>query len=260
WVNHVFGELIQPYEASQPEYRPLESGRSVPAEHDRDVVLLGVDAHDERGIDAAELRVREAADVAGIVAAAVAHAWAVFDKATGQWRPARLGDICILLPARTSLGYLERALADAAIPYRAETSSLVYSSREIRDLLMTLRAVDDPTDSLALVSALRSSIFGCGDDDLFAFKVEHGGTLNITAPVPELVPDDDCVADAMRFLAALHRDRQWSTPSALLERVVRERGVLEAGALTGRFRDVARRVRFVVDQARAYTDAVGGTL
>ncbi len=52
----------------------------------------------------------------------------------------------------------------------------------------------------------------------------------------------------------------WATPSELLERIVRERTVLEIGALTGRFRDVARRVRFLVDQARAYTDAVGGTL
>jgi ATP-dependent exoDNAse (exonuclease V) beta subunit len=260
WVNHVFGELIQPYEASQPEYRPLEPGRSVPAEHVRDVVLLGADAHDEPGIDAAELRIREAADVAGSVAAAVAQGWAVFDKTTGEWRPARLGDICILLPARTSLGYLERALDDAGIPYRAETSSLVYSSREIRDLLMTLRAVDDPTDELTLVSALRSSVFGCGDDDLFVFHVEHRGRWNLAAPLPETLADDQCVAEAVRFLAELHATRQWSTPSELLERVVRERGVIETGALTGRFRDVARRVRFVVDQARAYTDAAGGTL
>jgi ATP-dependent exoDNAse (exonuclease V) beta subunit len=260
WVNHVFGELIQPYEASQPEYRPLEVGRPVPAEHDRGVVLLGVDAHEEPGIKAAELRAREADDVAAIVATAVAHAWPVCDTTTGEWRPARLGDICILLPARTSLGYLELALSDAGIPYRAETSSLVYSSREVRDLLMTLRAVDDSTDELALVSALRSSVFGCGDDDLFAFHVEHGGRWNITAPLPETLPEGDCVADAMRFLAGLHAARLWSPPSELLERVVRERGVIETGALTGRFRDVARRVRFVVDQARAYTDAAGGTL
>ena len=36
------------------------------------------------------------------------------DRASGA--PARLGDICILLPARTSLGFLERALDDAGHP------------------------------------------------------------------------------------------------------------------------------------------------
>ena len=50
------------------------------------------------------------------------------------------------------------------------------------------------------------------------------------------------------------------TPSELLERVVRERHVLEVGADGGRFRDVARRVRFVIDQARAFGDAAGGSL
>ena len=150
--------------------------------------------------------------------------------------------------------------ARRACPYRAETSSLVYSSREVRDLLMTLRAVDDSSNSLALVAALRSSVFGCGDDDLFRYKVEHGGHWNIAGALPEDLPADDPVGEAMRLLRELHVARMWSTPSELLERIVRERAVLEVGALTGRFRDVARRVRFLIDQARAYADAVGGTL
>ncbi len=260
WINHVFAELIQAFPASQPEYRALDAARPVPPEHDRGVVLLGVEPHADDGIDAAELRVREAADVAAIARAAVAEQWPVFDRDTEAWRPARLGDVCILLPARTSLGYLEQALAEAGVPYRAETSSLVYSSREIRDLLMTLRAVDDSSNALALVSALRSSVFGCGDDDLFTYHVEHGGRWNVAAPLSPEIPADHPVAEAMRFLGELHAERVWSTPSELLERIVRERSVIEIGALAGRFRDVARRVRFLVDQARAYTDAVGGTL
>jgi ATP-dependent exoDNAse (exonuclease V) beta subunit len=260
WINHVFAELIQAAPASQPEYRALDAARPVPAEHDRGVVLLGAEAHADDGIDAAELRRREAADVAAIARTAVTEQWPVFDQETAAWRPARLGDVCILLPARTSLGYLEQALAEARVPYRAETSSLVYSSREIRDLLMTLRAVDDSSNALALVSALRSSVFGCGDDDLFTYHVEHAGKWNIAAPPAPEVPADHPVAVAMRFLGELHAERVWSTPSELLERIVQERAVIEIGALTGRFRDVARRVRFLVDQARAYTDAVGGTL
>src|SRR5438045_3125994 len=77
------------------------------------------------------LRVREAADVAALVGRVLGERWPVFERETKEWRDARLGDICILLPARTSLGFLERSLDDAGIPYRAETSSLVYGSREI---------------------------------------------------------------------------------------------------------------------------------
>jgi ATP-dependent exoDNAse (exonuclease V) beta subunit len=174
--------------------------------------------------------------------------------------PCRLGDICILLPARTSLGHLEEAFDAAGIPYRAETSSLVYSTREIRDLLVVLQAVDDPTDELALVSALRSSVFGCGDDDLVTFAVEHGGRWDHQRPLPETLPSSHPVADAMRTLAEWHDARFWSSPSELLERIVRERRVLEVGFAHGRPRDLWRRIRFVVEQARAFADAEGGSV
>ncbi len=101
-------------------------------------MLLGVAPHeDDPGADA--LRLREAADVAAVVRRVISERWPVFEPATGEWRDPRLGDVCILLPARTSLGFLERSLDDAGIPYRAETSSLVYGSREIRELLAALR-------------------------------------------------------------------------------------------------------------------------
>ena len=68
-----------------------------------------------------------------------------------RWRDPMLGDITILVPARTSLPFLEAALEAARIPFRAESSSLVYASRAVRDLMMVLRAADDPTDHLRIV-------------------------------------------------------------------------------------------------------------
>ena len=50
------------------------------------------------------------------------------------------------------------------------------------------------------------------------------------------------------------------SPSELIDRVVRDRRVLELGEADGRARDLWRRVRFVTDQARAWTDATNGTL
>jgi ATP-dependent exoDNAse (exonuclease V) beta subunit len=258
WVNAVFSELIQATPGSQPAYRRLDAVRAA-APAASDVVLLGVDAHaDIQNAD--DLRTREATDVAQAVLRAITDEWPVADAATGDWRPARLGDICVLLPARTSLPFLERALDDAGIAYRAETSSLVYGSREVRELLAALRAVDDPSDSLSLVTALRSSLFGCGDDDLFEYKVEYGGAWDVRFDPPEQLPLGHPVGDAIRYLRSLHEARLWSAPSELLERLVRERNVVEVAALGGRFRDVARRVRFLVDQARAFADAESGTL
>jgi ATP-dependent exoDNAse (exonuclease V) beta subunit len=257
WVNQVFGELIRPFPGSQPEYRALEPARTDPPTGPP-VVLLGADAHTD-DLDADTLREREAADVAAAIGTIVAQGWAVHDDEHG-WRDARLGDICILLPARTSLAYLEHALDTAGIAYRAETSSLVYGSREVRDLLAALRAVDDPTDSLALVTALRSPLFGCGDDDLFDYHVEHGGRWDVTAEPPATVSPGHPVAEGIAYLKELHQQRSWSAPSELLERIVRDRRMLEVGVTTGRFRDVGRRLRFIVDQARAFTDTTAGAL
>ena len=101
------------------------------------------------------------------------------------WRPAIASDVCILLPSRTSLSALEAALTAVGVPYRAETSSLVYASREIREVLLALAAIADPTDELATVAALRSFVYGCGDDDLAHWRLGVRGRFTLRAPIPE---------------------------------------------------------------------------
>jgi ATP-dependent helicase/nuclease subunit A len=263
WVNHVFAHLIRPEPGSQPPYEPLDATRPDPDGGAR-IVALGGDPHPARtGAD--EVRRREAADVARAIAAATDEPWLVADgseNASGDgraWRPARYGDIALLVPARTSLPFLEDALDAAGIPYRAEASSLVYRTPEVRDLLMTARAVDDPSDALALVSALRSPLFGCGDDDLWTWRCA-GGSFHLLAPPPDHVADDHPVHEGIAYLRRLHRQRLWHTPGQLLDRLVRDRRMLELGADGPRARDVWRRLRFVVDQARAWSDAESGGL
>ena len=260
WVNAVFSRLITADPDSQPEYQPIDPA---PARGDPPVgpgvAALGVDAHDDD--PAAEpLREREATDVAAAIEEALG--WQVSERdrqGVERWRPARLDDVAILVPARTSLPALERALDGRGIPYRAETSSLVYTTREVRDLLTAARAAADPTDQLALVAALRSPVFGCGDDDLFAYKRQHGGAWHIHAPEPGGLDSDTPVISALRFLRQLHDDLPWLTPSELLGRIARDRRLFELGYAQGRPRDLWRRLRFVIDQARAWSEAEGGT-
>lgn len=128
------------------------------------------------------------------------------------------------MPARTSLPSLEDALDAADIPYRAGASSLVYRTPEVRDLLMTARAVDDPSDALALISALRSPLFGCGDD-LWTWR-HAGGSFHLLAPPPEGVAGHHPVREGIAYLRRLHRQRLWHTPGQLLDRLVRDRDPL----------------------------------
>jgi ATP-dependent exoDNAse (exonuclease V) beta subunit len=193
------------------------------------------------------------------VANAINDSWSV-DDGDGGWRAARLGDIAILVPARTSLPFLQDALDDAHIPYRAESSSLVYATRAVRDLVMVLRAVDDPTNQLHTVAALRTTLLACGDDDLFRFKVERGGHWSYLGDQPASVPDDDPVGNGLAYLRSLHERRHWEAPSELLDHIARDRRALELGFAEGRPRDVWRRLRFVIDQARAWSEATNGNL
>ena len=208
-----------------------------------------------------ELREVEAVEVAATIARILDEGWSVEDRRERSgWRKAELGDITILVPTRMSLPFLETALRSLGIAYRAESSSLVYVTQAVRDLLMTLRAVDDPTDHLRIVAALRTPLFACGDDDLFRFKRERGGHWGYTGDQPDSVPADDPVRLGLEYLRSLHAVRQWTAPSELLERIARDRRAFEIGFAEGRPRDVWRRLRFVIDQAREWSESAGGSL
>ncbi|WUJ71011.1 UvrD-helicase domain-containing protein [Kribbella soli] len=223
------------------------------------VTILGPVPHDDLPrAQASVLREREATDVASVVEQALREGWLVYDERAVSWRPAEAGDIAVLVPARTSLPFLEDALDRADIPYRAEASSLVYQTAEVRNLLACARALGDPSDQLALVTTLRSPLFGCGDDDLYTWK-RSGGSFTLTAPVPDQLLTHP-VGDAMEWLRRTHYAARWLTPSEVLAKIVADRRMLEVAAIGPRARDAWRRIRFVVDQARAWSEVEHGGL
>ncbi|MEU4607233.1 UvrD-helicase domain-containing protein [Kribbella sp. NPDC023972] len=240
--------------ADSPDLGDYDEAASGPA-----VTILGAEPHNDLPrAQASVLREREAADVAAVIEQALSDGWLVYDDRTRGWRPAEAGDIAVLVPARTSLPFLEDALDRADIPYRAEASSLVYQTAEVRDLLACARALGDPSDQLALVTTLRSPLFGCGDDDLYVWK-RSGGSFNLTAPVPDSLLTHP-VGAAMEWLRRTHYAARWMTPSEVLAKIVADRRMLEVAAIGPRARDAWRRVRFVVDQARAWSEVEHGGL
>ncbi|HZA87474.1 MAG TPA: UvrD-helicase domain-containing protein, partial [Acidimicrobiales bacterium] len=255
-VNAVFGELIQ-HETrggapSQPGYEPFVAVRPDPPSGPP-VSVLGRVAHTDQP-RADEVRARESAEVAATIRRALDEGWPVdrsADPDRPDWQPARAGEITILVPTRLSLPALEDALTGAGIAYRAESASLVYASRLVRDLLLTLRAIDDPSDELSVVAALRSPLFGCGDDDLFSYRHDHGGRFDHGIAPPATLPPDDMVGGGLAYLREMHGLRRWRSPSELVDQVARDRRLLELGEAEGRPRDAWRRLRFVLDQARA---------
>jgi ATP-dependent helicase/nuclease subunit A len=258
WVNRVFGSMITFQQDRQPAYEDLAPHRSLP-DLGPPVAVIGAEAHPDK-TSADEVRLNEARDVAATIRTALAEGWTVQDGNDLQ-APARKierRDIAVLLPARTSLAALEEALEDAGIPYRAESSSLVYQADEVRDLLAAARAVADPSDPLALVTALRSPLFGLGDDDLWSWR-RQGGAFHLLAPVSDALIDHP-VATALAYLKRLHNRVRWLPPHAVLILLIADRRMLEVASTQPRTRDHWRRLRFVVDQARAWSEAQHGGL
>ncbi len=263
FANDVFSRLISYEPDAQPAFQALDACRAAPRLGHGTVSTIGVDRHDDltpnqRNGDmgsADVLRLREAADVAATVSTALADGWPVYDESIDALRPCRPGDICILLPTRISLPSLEAELRRAELSYRAENSSVVYATAEIRQLLLALRAADDPTDTLALVEALRSPLYGCSDVELWQWK-SGGGTWNLwSAPPSEL--HDHPVAEAIAHVRSL-AERVGTTAAAdLLAALADERRLFDLALAGPDARDVWRRLRFVVEQARAWADAGG---
>ena len=263
WINDLFSEFMRPpnpgQDHVQPQYQPLVPVRGFPATGSPVVVLNN---EHPKGTRAIRLREAEADEVAQAILTAVNQRWSVGAGKDGNdqeyWRAARLEDICILLPARTSLPQLEEALDRHQIPYRIEAGTLIWASQAIRELLAVIRAIADPTNEVALINALRSPAFGCGDDDLFDFKVAHRGKWDYTARLPRNLEEDHPVGEAMTWMADLHSKIRWQSPSEVLERIVRERRLLESGCFgLHRARDVWRSLHLVIDQARQFEEAGG---
>jgi ATP-dependent helicase/nuclease subunit A len=263
FANDVFGRLIN-YEAdTQPAFQPLDACRPAGRLSHGSVSLLGVERHDDLTANqrnaeigsADALRLREAADVAATVSTALADGWPVFDEALDSLRPCRPGDICILLPTRISLPSLEAELRRAELAYRAENSSVVYATTEIRHLLLALRAADDPTDTLALVETLRSPLYGCSDVELWEWK-SGGGTWNLwSIPPTELAGHP--VAGALAHIRSVAERVGTTSAADLLASIADERRVFDLALGGPDARDVWRRLRFVIEQARAWADAGG---
>lgn len=251
WVNSVFTEILVPIDGVQPDYQALDPAPDRPA-HDpahgpKPFVFRSEDVPDHCPADAKDTDVRhwtEASDVARVIATAIREKW-THESKTGDHAPLRLGDIAILLPSRAALPMLETCLDHAGIDYRTEASSIVYGTPEIRDLLLAVRAMANTADEASLVGALRSPLFGCGDDDLLRWRT-GGGTWAPGARVPEELSTSP-VAEAMRYLSGLAR--QTRRPGELLERLVNDRMVFESVAESPRRRDLWRRIRFVIEHA-----------
>ena len=264
WVNRVFAEWMErdgEYSSGhQADYTPLTHRWEVETDHARAPSVWALGGEMDGNMDA--VRQFQATEIAALLREVRDGQWQIRDESDYDeraYRPARYSDICILMPSRTGLQTLEIALEDADIPYRLEGSSLVFATQEVRDLLNCLKAIDDPSDEISIVAALRSPAFARSDVDLLKYY-EAGGRFDYLRRVRQDNEARKPVADSLTVLRDYHERRLWTSISALIDQFVRERPLMSAAVGYRRTREQWRRYRFVIDRARAFADAGGNSL
>ncbi len=258
WLNSVFDRAFDPVPRVQPA-----NVRLVPAtaelELDRPSVVTVRRELPEASARA--VRTAEAEALARIARRAVKEErWKVRDRQTKRVRDAEWRDVALLFPWRTDIQLYEEALTAAGVPFRHEGSRGFNSRQEVRDLVSVLLAVDDPTDRIQLVAALRSAAFGCSDEEIFLFSVSDG-TLDYRAAARDHSDEAPAaVVEAFAILDGLHRERRGLSLPELVRRVIeRTRMVEVALALPGGDQAAANLLK-LADQARAFSASEGGGL
>jgi len=175
--NHIFSRLLasaeKPWEFG---YEPVKISESR-AGHAGSVELL----LPPKGSDAAGTKRNEAGMLArrihSIVNAQPLLVYSEEQDHSFARRPARYGDIAILLEARTSLSYYLSALGEYGIPFYVHGGTGFYHRQEVYDLCNILSFLEHRHDNISLAGILRSPYFGVADTELFSIAQENGRTL-----------------------------------------------------------------------------------
>ena len=100
----------------------------------------------------------------------------VFDKHTGQYRPAEYSDVVILVRSLKSFAdtYL-RVLGEEGVPVYSSSKEGYFETREIQSLLDYLRILDNPRQDIPFAAVLTSPFVGLSGEDLARIQSESKG-------------------------------------------------------------------------------------
>ncbi len=207
------------------------------------VLCLPVVPRPERGsdgVDATEWRdslltpKRSAEDSLSAHEARQAADWIAHTLATEPLDPS---DIMVMARKRERLGWLHEALRERGIPSEEPEKRDLSEAPAVQDVVALLDVLVSPTQDLALARALKSPLFGWGDNELaqLAQRVrgsDGGPRLSWWQALCEAAPDD--LPEPMRQAAErLPRWRDWLwqlAPHDALAAIYRDGDVLAAFA------------------------------
>ena len=176
---------------------------------------------DLRRLEEGRQLVRRIAELVGHMQVAVAAGGATTVRA------ARFEDVLVLARRKRAFVEIEEALREAGVPFSTARGGGLLDALEVQDLVALLGFLASPGDDLKLAHALKSPLFGVGDDQLVLLA--RAGTRGM-AWWPRLVGQKDVPAALERARSLLG---QWLLVAGalpvhdLLDRIYHQGAVLE---------------------------------
>ncbi|HUU10517.1 MAG TPA: UvrD-helicase domain-containing protein [Phycisphaerae bacterium] len=230
-VNHLFARFMG------EAYEPIE-GKHTQVNDDVGELVVVVNPQDPRGFHTQEGHTQEARLLAArlheMVTGGTVKVWDADRKAA---RPARFGDVAVLLRRTGHLHLYEEAMERQGVPYYVVGGHGFYTQQEVLDVIHLLRVLDDPADALHLAGVLRSPLFAVSDEGLY--RLRQRGALRVAALAPAAEDETFDPEDRRALGRAARLLPEWTAAkdrlglAALIDRVVFESGY--AAANVGRF-------------------------
>ncbi len=152
----------------------------------------------------------------------------VWDRGEDRMRPARPGDVAILLRRFANVHVFQQALDTRGVPAATPSGTGFFTRQEVLDAVNLLRWLAEPQDSIALAGVLRSPFFALGDDTLLALAERRLRPSTLADPPAAITGGErERCAHAGEVLAELRRAAASLPADALLE-LAFERSSFEA--------------------------------
>ena len=265
WVNEIFepwmnGPDRKAVDRNQADYVPFASGREDLYESDKPRVMIAGGASEGNVGDAREA---ESEELAALALSIGAGEWSLPDG-PDEFRTSKFRDLCVLMPRRTALSYLENAFVANGIPYVLEGQAPIFESQTVHELSNNLAAIDDPTDQVAITAALKSPAWGCSDQDLYewanqGFKFEYARQQHKVDDFEEGTGARNVVS-ALVGLAEYHEIRQQYSTPYLIEKFVRDRRLREVATLSDPMGESEKLMDLFIEMSRKLQRSGTGSL
>ena len=249
WVNTTFEQVIQPnhdFPDAQPSYSGLQPFRQ--GTSDQRVVLYYPSVDLGRDFLLPQLRETEAEALGRLIANLVDNDRWLISQPDREWQeqPRRIAfrDICILVDSRTAIDLYTNALTSRNVPYILDGGKEFFQRQEVRDIAAILRTLDDPSDEVSLVAALKSDAFACSDVELLEYR-QAGGRFSLFSQQAR----EGAVGKAIGRLRALYNQKAHLSLPAFVDRVIRESFLVESLLLKAGDRQRAANLKVIVERA-----------